>query len=91
MITNDGGSVFPEVRSEDSDGHLASVSPDGNRRDAYIVSKGGICLRDWFAGQALSGQLAFSPQYSFDKAHKPKGVARVCYEMADAMLAEREK
>ena len=51
----------------------------------------GISKRDWFAGQALAGQLAFSPPDSFDKAHLPEDVAFVCYRYADAMLAERMK
>ena len=45
----------------------------------------GMTLRDWFAGQALMGWCADPHMGSFVK------VAEGCYNMADAMLAEREK
>ena len=41
----------------------------------------GMTLRDWFAGQALSGLVAQS-----DK----KVVAQLAYKIADAMLAARK-
>lgn len=50
----------------------------------------GMSLRDWFAGQALSGQLAFSPSDAFEKVHFEKDVAELCYRFADAMLAARQ-
>lgn len=43
----------------------------------------GMTLRDWFAGQALTGLLAGGTP---DDAHV---VARCAYFVADAMLAER--
>lgn len=46
----------------------------------------GMSLRDWFAGQALSGLLA-DPQVD----GMPLPTARVCYEYADAMLKAREQ
>jgi hypothetical protein len=51
----------------------------------------GISLRDHFAGQALIGQLAFSPRDEFEKVHHPVDVAELAYWFADAMLAERQK
>lgn len=42
---------------------------------------GGMTLRDWFAGQALS-----SPAADY---HLSTLAARAAYELADAMLAER--
>jgi hypothetical protein len=45
----------------------------------------GMTLRDWFAGQALAGIMAQSSQALLTAD------ARFCYEMADAMLAERAK
>ncbi len=44
----------------------------------------GGALRDWFAGQALSG-LPLSPSGSSEV------VARAAYMIADAMLRERSK
>ena len=55
------------------------------------VDNPGMTLRDHFAGQALIGQLAFSPRDEFDKVHMPDDVAALAYRFADAMLAERQK
>jgi hypothetical protein len=46
----------------------------------------GMSLRDWFAGQALSGFLAGDPQTEW----KPTAVAACAYGMADAMIAARK-
>ncbi|WP_162896137.1 hypothetical protein [Novosphingobium sp. THN1] len=46
-----------------------------------------MTLRDWFAGQALAGTLAL-PNVD-DTNHA--GLANFCYNMADAMLAERAR
>lgn len=48
----------------------------------------GMTLRDWFAGQALPQVLAMDTRGS---DLTPFDLARVAYEVADAMLAEREK
>jgi hypothetical protein len=48
----------------------------------------GMSLRDWFAGQALAGILA-NPALVDVKA--AKWVASYAYEIADTMLAERDK
>ena len=45
----------------------------------------GMSLRDYFAGQALVGQL----MNKLDYGHPPSRVARHSYEFADAMLKER--
>lgn len=45
----------------------------------------GMSLRDWFAGQAVSAALTSLTLFT------PEGMAKRCYEIADAMLAEREK
>jgi hypothetical protein len=49
----------------------------------------GMTLRDWFAGQALMGLVAFD---RLDAAgdNKPEHFARWSYAIADAMLAARE-
>lgn len=59
--------------------------PDGGRvfpSDGELVK--GLSLRDYFAGEALKTNA--------DNADEsPTEIARECYELADAMLAEREK
>lgn len=72
---NDGGPAFPS-ESYDAEVDMDTIKP-------------GMSLRDWFAGQALAGQLAFSPHDSFEKLHKPDEVAERMYAFADAMLAAR--
>lgn len=59
---------------------------------------GGMTLRDWFAGQALTGSIATSGsiQGVVEIAEKyGQGNARIradyCYAIADAMLALRKK
>ena len=54
--------------------------------DAKGFVSEGMSLRDYFAGQAMGGQLA-DPDGEID----PKLIARWSYAYADAMLAEREK
>jgi hypothetical protein len=66
--TNDGGPAFP------------TVARDGNWQPHHD----GLSLRDYFAGQALIGQLAFFP------FNQPEEGAATCYRFADAMLAARE-
>ena len=45
----------------------------------------GMTLRDWFAGQALIGELAAANMATSE------ALARCSYGMADAMLAERNR
>ena len=45
----------------------------------------GLSLRDWFAGESLKGMSNSSVSGDGSK------IARRAYEIADAMLAEREK
>lgn len=56
-----------------------------------LVEFGNLTVRDWFAGQALvslSEGVAFSDKEPGDwEAH----VAKLCYRLSDAMLAERSK
>lgn len=85
---NDGGPAFP--RSLDPYPNLQDV------RRADQASGTGMTLRDWFAGQVL-------PAIYTDAEHEQTWrrtdgndsfavmTARVAYQMADAMLAERAK
>lgn len=61
----------------DGDPAFPCNSPDG------VETYKGMSLRDWFAGQALAGYLANNGYLS--------QTAERAYEIADAMLKEREK
>ena len=50
-------------------------------RTAY----GGMSLRDWFAGQGIRAR------WGNGTAMTPEDAAQMAYQLADAMLAEREK
>ena len=69
---SDGGPAFP------TDFH-PSNDPEGLFR--------GMCLLDWFAGQALIGVLASDTRQEIKNAD----AAAWSYDQAEAMLAEREK
>jgi hypothetical protein len=52
----------------------------------------GMSLRDYFAAKALTGVLqARALINGGDSLNSQEDVAEECYELADAMLAEREK
>ena len=53
-----------------------------------LVPWNDLTLRDWFAGKALTGMLTNDPRNVSDIA---AWAAVAAYEMADAMLAAREK
>jgi hypothetical protein len=90
---NDGGPAFPHGPLGDS------ITFDDGRTSHQWPACAGMTLRDWFAGQALNGSLASQNPKSFwafagnpdetnsDKAKK--GIAVLCYEIADAMLKAR--
>lgn len=76
---NDGGQAFPS----------SFVGPYGTES-----SKGGMTLRDWFAGQALIGLVSDADnlrKLSVNGKEVAAITARSAYFMADAMLAERAK
>lgn len=86
---NNGGPAFPADPS-----WLDPRTRDESRQQAH-----GMSLRDWFAGKALAGLMA-NPGGPI-QANGMSGwgltncdvsaVAKYCYALADAMLAEREK
>lgn len=60
-----------------------------------IVSRGpeGMELRDWFAGQALIGVMVLRAairDQGFEDINQ-ESIAEEAYELADAMMAAREK
>ena len=64
----------------------------GYGTDNYEVRQEGMTLRDYFAAKAMQGIIS-NPNYGiFDgtnEVHIP--TIKQCYEIADAMLKEREK
>lgn len=64
------------------DGGPAFPIPLDDRPGAYEVHPG-MSLRDWFAGQAISGNRL--------NCATPKELAEFGYMVADAMIAERSK
>lgn len=74
-IPDDGGPAYPSRLPKNRDQHLLDNINSG------------MTLRDWFAGQALSGMLA-QPLDS-DCAFSTKLCAKSAFEYADAMLAAR--
>lgn len=76
---NDGGPAFP----------ILPVGT-GDPRDGMSSGSDGMSLRDWFAGMALQGFCSMADstggwQWGINDATK------TAYEVADAMLAERNK
>ena len=83
--TNDGGPAFP-VNSV----KLIDIG-------AYTVLHPGMSLRDWFAGMAMQGMLAYGVATVYRERAAEEGIpfsrllAEESYRHADAMLAAREK
>ena len=75
-MKKDGGPAFPRDSFRDEEAGL-------------LITQNGMTLRDWFAGQALMGQIASEAPDFVDK--DAEATAKRCYQIADAMLAEREK
>lgn len=52
----------------------------------------GMSLRDWFAGKVLGGEVASQSDNTGEwKEEQFATLAKRCYKIADAMLAERSK
>lgn len=76
MTARDGGPAFPHDKyMKGGDGGWGTFA------------HGGMSLRDWFAGQALSALV--DPED--DGATHPDVFAEHAYSIADAMLAAREQ
>ncbi len=79
----DGGSAFP-----------VAITPE------MEIEQNGMSIRDFFAAQALAGIMAngnpdaatmFDYKARESKRTSAQQIALTCYELADAMIAEREK
>lgn len=68
-----------------------SVPPEHDHLQTGIYSSKfpGMTLRDYFAGQALTGLLADGVDFHDDEGDGWNWHARASYAMADAMLAAR--
>ena len=87
----DGGPAFPElVGGEQWD------TRDGDRKMSF-ESAGGMTLRDYFAAHALASMGGMEFINGADEVAANNGttrgavLAQLAYEIADAMLAERDK
>ncbi len=55
-----------------------------DRKRQTMVREEGMSLRDYFAAKAMAADMATS-------YHPAKDIAKLAYQMADAMLAAREE
>lgn len=79
MNEKDGGPVFPRAPTFDCEtGKIISYSSDG------------MSLRDYFAAKVMQG-LQANPHISKGAVLTHSEEARWAYDVADAMIAEREK
>lgn len=83
----DGGTAFPAFAP------TLVYSSEADRAGHFQpVPTGGMTLRDYFAGQALSAVIAYEDRGLAQEDALPyPSIAREAYAIADAMLAEREK
>lgn len=90
-MKDDGGPAFPQTLPK------IAVSPD--EALAIIKSCRGATLRDYFSGQMLAGVISNS-EFKRDRKlldstmpddAQIAAIAALCYQYADAMIAERSK
>lgn len=79
---NDGGPAFPAP--------MWTRQADGQPMCPQEFGLGGMTLRDYFAGQALAGLLA-SQIHGMTNMPSKGPFARLAFDAADAMLAEKSK
>ena len=77
MNTNTGGPAFPMSGFDTRHG-----------QPIQAVYQHGMALRDYFAAKAMQGELA--SQRDGYEWHSYEKLAKHCYNIADAMLEERE-
>lgn len=84
---DNGGPVFPQP-----DRTLIVPYPEMER---FVAGTPGLTLLDWFAGQALPAVMArkegLAVLMNATKRDPTMIVAQMCYELADALLTERER
>jgi len=82
-VIDDGGSAFPVIRE------LEPYLDEFNRVGYSPICAAGMSLRDYFAGQALSGFVQ-SARRAGAHIDNRNDMARWSYEQADAMIKARE-
>jgi hypothetical protein len=85
---NDGGPAFPIATHRVKPIFNSKGDKIGDMTN-YLNINHGMSLRDWFAGMALTGYVAYSHPSSTMGTFVEESAA-VAYEYADAMLAARE-
>ena len=85
MNKETGGPAFPIEQVN------ATVTTDGMGRahqTPFVPAREGMALRDYFAAKAMTGLF---DSYANHSPAEAQMIASEAYEMADAMLKEREK
>jgi hypothetical protein len=74
---DNGGPAFP-----------VTIQTSDDSTETYF----GMTLRDWFAGQALTGLLGAEDDFIQDliERHETCSLSALSYRMADAMIAARK-
>jgi hypothetical protein len=69
------------------------INASAPHHEDYNPVERGMELRDYFAGQALAGGLEQGVENDMQTNwwHSPEHIAQRAYEIADAMMEEREK
>ena len=80
---NDGGPAFPQSLAFNVNGEAVTAG-------MYFAEGPGMTLRDWFAGKALTGMMAFATGATFDPSKNCDRFAEASYALADAMIAARK-
>lgn len=75
MTKPNGGAAFPHPHNE-------------NSGFTNYVTEPGLSIRDWMAGMAMQWVAMQGMNWKQDEIER---VAKCAYELADAMIAEREK
>lgn len=68
-----------------------NVSINYNENGQSVGANTGMTLRDYFAAKALQGLLASNPVFNTEFVNHAQSGAKMAYNWADAMLAERSK
>ena len=93
MSKTDGGPAFPASVGSGLEGYGNSYPKDTPQGQIWIQDFQGMTLRDYFAAKALLGLFCDTQIINFGihSDGSPITITERAYELADAMLAERDK